>query len=124
MIKVEFCFSSSKDWYVNDKAKEFVELYEDETFNDESDLYDRLWDFIDNDMMYYDDQWALLKEYFTPDDIPVDALMIAFESLQSDIMCCLSTEEVDEDEDEDDDEEEEDEDEEEEDEDDETPELD
>lgn len=54
------------------------------------DLYDALNEYLDGNMIYYSEQWELLKEYFNPDDLCENALSEAYMCLIDDIMKGIS----------------------------------
>lgn len=71
-----------------DFAYNFVELWNDETWLDMNNWDEALWEELyNNDLLYYEDQWDILREYCTPQDANWDT---ALNYYLEDIYSCIS----------------------------------
>lgn len=69
-----------------DFAYNFVEEWNNGNWED-SDWHDALMEDLDNDLIYYESQWNILKEYCTPQEADWNT---AFECYLDDIYSCIS----------------------------------
>lgn len=63
MKKYNFNYGELVNNYASDIYEEWV--LQDETYDN---LYDFIVEWLDSELIYYEDQWELLKEYYTPTD--------------------------------------------------------
>ena len=63
MKKYNYNYSELANNYASDIYEEWL-LQED----DYSHLYDFIVEYLDSDLIYYEDQWELLKTYYSPTD--------------------------------------------------------
>lgn len=60
-----------------------------DSLEDNNDLYDLVLNAVNDEMIYCNDQWTLLQEFFNPDDLTSDSLNEAFNNLIEDVYSCF-----------------------------------
>ena len=80
-MKITLCIDQNELYALPECAEAIFERAIDGADNKE-EVKDNLWQAINDEMIYYDDQWDLMKYYFTPDKASLDE---AFELLYNDL---------------------------------------
>lgn len=65
-MKLEYSMRMDASQLANDFAENFVNLWNEGNWKYEGCWDDALMEELDNSLIYYEEQWEILKEYSTP----------------------------------------------------------
>ena len=92
---ITFSFQISESRFINEWAEAFCEWLNDaskcmanngDTVEDVDEfIIEQFSEFIDTNFIWHEDQWQLLQEYYTPQDLNDDSLNNAYLMLENDV---------------------------------------
>lgn len=85
IIYNKLCFERS--FYYIQILNNIIERIDDNCSNDL--LTEEIMHCIDEELIYYTDQWSILQEFFTPNELNENSLNEAFELVYNDIFSIL-----------------------------------
>ena len=87
---ITFSFQISESRFINEWAEAFCEWLNEASNGDTVEdvdefILEQFSEFIDTRFIWHEDQWQLLQEYYTPQELNEDALNNAYMMLEQEI---------------------------------------